>query len=111
MEVLLANSYTMTFIGTVMIGVLMFAVSLVVFLVLAGVGSSIHGLVLLSRKVFTSVFSFAELASLQPAAASRSSDTPVDPVRPAVVDAVTLKSPASPAPQILPLNAMANHGS
>ena len=92
MEVLLANSYTMTFIGTVMIGVLMFAVSLVVFLVLAGVGSSIHGLVLLSRKVFTS-------------------DTPVDPVRPAVVDAVTLKSPASTEPQILPLNAMANHGS
>ena len=61
MEVLLANSYTMIFVVTVLLGVLMFAVSLVVFLVLAGLGSSIHGLVLLSRKVFISVFSRAGL--------------------------------------------------
>ncbi|MDJ0312704.1 hypothetical protein [Arthrobacter sp. H35-D1] len=110
MEVLLSNSYTMVFVGTVMVGVLMFAVSLVAFLALALVAFSIHGLVILSRKIVTSVFSLADLASKQPAAASSSANTSAGSTRPAAVNTGTSKSSVSTAtaPQTISGNVTAS---
>ncbi len=83
MEILFSNPYNMVFAGTVMIGVLMLALSLVAFLVLVLVSSNIHGVLILSRKAVTSVFSRTALTAKQPHPASSSANTTAGSVRPA----------------------------
>ena len=104
MEALFSNSCTLVFIGTVVVGVLMLAVSLVAFLVLAMVASSIHGLVILSHKITTKVFSFAALPSRQPAAASNSANTISVFSSPASVNAGKSMSSASTATTAHPMS-------
>lgn len=102
-EALLSNSYTLVFIGTIVVGVLMLAVSLMAFLALSLVASSIHGLVTLSRKITTKVFSFAALPSKQPAAASNSANTTTTGfTRTAAVNAGKSKSPHPRPPHLTP---------
>lgn len=113
MEALFSNSYTLVFIGTVVVGVLMLAVSLVAFLVLSLVASSIHGLVILSRKIVTSVFSLAGLPPKQSVAASNSANATPCPTRPAAVNVVKSNSSASTAtaPQSISGNVTASQPS
>ena len=86
MQALLSNTYTMTFAGTIIVGVLMLTVSLLAFFVLAAAGSSIHGLVILSRKAVTSAFSpAATLISQQPPTATESTNSTAEAASDATV--------------------------
>ena len=84
-EALLSNTYTMVFAGTIVVGVMMLAISLAAFLVLSATGFGIHGLVILSRKAITPFLPQAILNSNQPPAADGSVDSTAGGARGATV--------------------------